>query len=54
MKDLNEEKFKNKTVNEYRALNWKLMINKFYEHLSNNNSENDIEYKTELKINFLI
>ena len=52
MKDLNEEKFKNKTVNEYRALNRKLMINKFYGHLSNNNSENDIEYKTELKNKF--
>ena len=51
-KDLNEEKFKNKTVNEYRALNRKLMINKFYGHLSNNNSENDIEYKTELKNKF--
>ena len=52
MKDLNEEKFKNKTVNEYRALNRKLMINKFYGHLSKNNSENDIEYKTELKNKF--
>ena len=38
-----------KTINEYRALNRKLNINKFYGHLNKNISEKNLEIKNEFK-----
>ena len=53
IKDPNDDdKIKNKTINEYRALNRKLLTNKFYGHLSKNISDKTLEFKTHLKNKF--
>ena len=53
IKDPNDDdKIKNKTINEYRALNRKLLTNKFYGHLCKNISDKTLEFKTDLKNKF--